>query len=73
MQHTAEPIVVGSPLSWHINRRLGADSVNAFTQIPDPMLTNTQNLMIDLMRWYVSPAGGNKTKNTPSHLMESCN
>lgn len=67
-EHTAEPIGVGSPLSWHINRRLGADSVNAFTQIPDPMLTNTQNLMLALMRWYVSPAGGNKTKNTPSTL-----
>ncbi len=63
--HTAEPITVGSPLSWHINSRLGADSVNAFTEIADPMLTNTQMLMTKLMRWYVSPAGGNKTKNTP--------
>ena len=63
--HTAEPITVGSPLSWHINSRLGADSVNAFTEIPDPMLTNTQMLMTSLMRWYVSPSGGDKTKNTP--------
>lgn len=67
-EHTAEPIVLGSPLSWHINSRLGADSVNAFTQIADPVLTNTQDLMLNLMRWYVSPAGGNKTKNTPSSL-----
>ena len=67
-EHTAEPIVVGSPLSWHINSRLGADSVNAFTQISDPDLVNTQNLMSNLMRWYVSPTGGNKTKNTPSTL-----
>ena len=37
-QHTAEPIVVGSQLSWHINSRLGADSVNAFTLISDPVL-----------------------------------
>ncbi|MBK7629523.1 MAG: T9SS type A sorting domain-containing protein [Ignavibacteriales bacterium] len=66
--HTAEPIVVGSQLSWHINSRLGADSVNAFTLISDPILTNTQNLMTNLMRWYVSPTGGNKTKNTPSTL-----
>lgn len=64
-EHTAEPILEGSPLSWHINTRLGADSVNAFTKIPDPMLTNTQDLMMNLMRWYVSPTGGNKTKNTP--------
>lgn len=67
-QHTAEPIVVGSQLSWHINSRLGADSVNAFTLISDPGLVNTQNLMTNLMRWYVSPTGGNKTKNTPSTL-----
>jgi hypothetical protein len=64
-EHTSEPIIVGSPLSWHINSRLGADSVNAFTLISDPILTNTQNLMTNLMRWYVSPTGGNKTKNTP--------
>ena len=67
-EHTAEPIVAGPQLSWHINGRLGADSVNAFTLIPDPSLTNTQNLMSALMRWYVSPDGGNKTKNTPSTL-----
>ncbi|MCU0344833.1 MAG: T9SS type A sorting domain-containing protein [Ignavibacterium sp.] len=67
-EHTAEPILVGSPLSWHINSRLGADSVTAFTQISDPGLVNTQNLMMNLMRWYVSPTGGNKTKNTPSTL-----
>ncbi len=64
-EHTAEPIVAGSPLSWHINSRLGADSVNAFTEIPDPMFANTQDLMTNLMRWYVSPTGGDKTKNTP--------
>ena len=63
--HTAEPITVGSPLTWHINSRLGADSVNAFTSIADPMLANTQTLMTNLMRWYESPTGGNKTKNTP--------
>jgi len=67
-EHTAEPIVVGSPLSWHINTRLGLDSLTAFTQITDPGLTNTQSLMSNLMRWYVSPTGGNKTKNTPSTL-----
>lgn len=70
-EHTAEPIVPGSPLSWHINSRLGADSVHAFTQIADPQLANTQDLMLNLMRWYVSPTGGNKTKNTPSSLWNS--
>lgn len=67
-EHTDWPLLVGKPLSWHINSRLGADSVTAFTQINDPMLTNTQALMSKLMRWYVSPTGGNKTKNTPSTL-----
>lgn len=69
-EHTAEPIVEGSPLSWHINSRLGADSVNAFTKIDDPDLAVTQNLMTNLMRWYVSPSGGNKTKNTPTTLWD---
>ena len=68
--HTAEPIVVGSPLSWHINSRLGADSVNAFTLIDDPGLSKTQDLMLNLMKWYVNPAGGNKTKNTPTTLWD---
>jgi hypothetical protein len=70
--HQLEPITVGSPLSWHINSRLGADSVNAFIQINDPGLANTQSLMTNLMEWYVDTTstggqlnGGNKTKNTP--------
>lgn len=64
-EHTAEPITEGSPLSWHINKRLGADSVNAFKKI-SLTLKNTPDLMLNLMRWYVSPSGGNKTKNTPN-------
>ena len=69
-EHTAEPIVKGSPLSWHINSRLGADSVNAFTEISDPGFAKAQMLMTNLMRWYVSPVGGNKTKNTPTTLWD---
>ena len=69
------PIVEGSPLSWHINSRLGADSVTAFTKIDDPMLANTQVLMTNLMRWYEDTThigdppeaiAGNRSKNTPS-------
>jgi hypothetical protein len=56
---------VGSPLSWHINSRLGADSVNAFTQI-DLDLVNIPMLMTNEMRWYRSPGGGNFSKNTPN-------
>jgi hypothetical protein len=54
-----------SPLSYHINSKLGADSVDAFTQ-GDLSLANIPRLMTNMMRWYESPTGGNKTKNTPS-------
>ena len=67
------PIVEGSPLSWHINSRLGADSVTAFTKIDDPMLTEIQKLMTNVMRWYEDTThigdqavAGNRTKNTPN-------
>ena len=67
------PILEGSPLSWHINDRLGADSVTAFTKIEDPMLANTQMLMTNVMRWYEDTThvngeaiAGNRSKNTPN-------
>jgi hypothetical protein len=44
---------------------LGADSVKAFTQA-SLSLANTPRLMTNMMRWYESPDGGNKSKNTPS-------
>ncbi|MDZ7319192.1 MAG: T9SS type A sorting domain-containing protein [candidate division KSB1 bacterium] len=58
---------VGSPLSWHINSRLGADSVNAFTQI-DLTLGQIPRLMTNMMRWYESPTGANKTKGTTNFV-----
>ncbi|MFZ1289552.1 MAG: sugar-binding protein, partial [Melioribacteraceae bacterium] len=67
--HTTEPILEGPVLSWHINSKLGADSVNAFTKIADPGLVNTQDLMVNLMNFYVNPdtnVGANKTKETGS-------
>lgn len=54
----------GSPLSYHINSRLGADSVNAFS-MTTLALSNAPKLMTNMMRWYESPAGGNRSKNTP--------
>ncbi|MEW6651848.1 MAG: T9SS type A sorting domain-containing protein [Bacteroidota bacterium] len=65
--HKAVPITEGSPLSWHINRRLGADSTKAFSKT-SVTLSNIPALMTNLMRWYLDPLGGNKTKNTPSSL-----
>ncbi|HAP34508.1 MAG TPA: hypothetical protein DCQ28_00655 [Bacteroidetes bacterium] len=57
----------GSPLSWHINKRLGADSATAFIKTTNPVvLTKIPKLMTDLCRWYISPTGGNKLKNTPT-------
>jgi hypothetical protein len=52
----------GSPLSYHINSMLGADSVNAFAET-ELSLTNTPKLMMNMMRWYEDPAGGNKSKD----------
>ena len=57
----------GEKLSWHINSKLGADSATAFTKV-DVTLTEIPALMTNMMRWYESPEGGNKTKNTPTEL-----
>jgi hypothetical protein len=59
----------GKPLSWHINGRIGGDSTTAFTKSASPIaLAAAPKLMLNLMRWYRAPNGGNKTKNTPSSL-----
>jgi len=57
------PFPVGSQLSWHINSRLGADSVSAFTMESGLALTETPNLMTNMMTWYEDPAGGNRIKD----------
>ena len=64
--HTKEPITAGQPLSWHINKRLGADSTKAFTKV-DLTMAKIPKLMTAMMEWYVTPkpAGAGKTKNTP--------
>jgi hypothetical protein len=64
---TQYAVTEGSQLSWHINSRLGADSVNAFTKESINMV-NIPKVMVNMIRWYWSPSGGNKTKNTPSSL-----
>jgi len=52
----------GSPLSYHINSMLGADSADAFTET-DVTLNNIPKLMTNMMRWYEDPLGGNKSKD----------
>jgi len=56
-----------SPLSDHIIGKLGSSASQAFTQT-SLTLGNIPRLMTNEMRWYESPTGGNKTKNTPSDL-----
>lgn len=55
----------GSPLTYHINSKLGADSTHAFTKI-SLTFPKIPKLMTAEMRWYRSPTGGNKLKNTPN-------
>lgn len=63
------PLTAGSPLTYHINRRLGADSATAFINVT-LALTNTPKLMTKMMQWYRRPlgpdpgAGAGKTKVT---------
>lgn len=60
---------VASPLSYHINSKLGTDSVNAFTAV-DLSLVNTPKLMTTLMRWYEDPNGGNRLKDQTNYVRE---
>lgn len=56
----------GSPLSWHINSKLGADSVNAFKK-ESTQLNKIPMLMTAMMDWYRRPineGGAGKTKAT---------
>jgi hypothetical protein len=55
----------GSPLTWFINKKI-ADSTKAFIKDNNIKLTNVPKLATNLMAWYRSPNGGNKTKNTPT-------
>jgi hypothetical protein len=55
----------GSPLTWFINKKV-ADSTQTFIKDNNIVLNNVPRLMTALMDWYRSPAGGNKTKNTPT-------
>jgi hypothetical protein len=50
-----------APLTWHINSRLGSDSVNAFTKETITLTKATRN-MVKFATWYYDPAGANKQK-----------
>jgi len=53
----------GSPLTWAVNKKLGADSVNAFKKVT-VALTKVPEIGTAFMDWYRSPSGANKTKST---------
>jgi hypothetical protein len=57
---------MGSPLTYHINSRLGADSATAFMPA-DVTLPTIPALMVTMMKWYRKPeadGGAGKTKGT---------
>lgn len=56
----------GPALNWHVNRKLGADSANAFKK-ESIALGNRPTPMLAMARWYRTPAsqgGAGKTKST---------
>jgi hypothetical protein len=63
------PLTAGSPLTYNINRRIGADSTTAFRTTTADM-PNVPRLMKELMKWYRRPqpgvpdSGAKKTKAT---------
>lgn len=63
-------LTVGSPLTYKINSRIGADSATAFT-LTTATFPNAPKLMVDMMKWYRRPKaslGSGKTKETTNWL-----
>ncbi|MCX6167752.1 MAG: T9SS type A sorting domain-containing protein [Ignavibacteriales bacterium] len=57
----------GAQLTNHILSRLGSGAATAFTKMTNFSLVKTPKLMINLMNYYISPTGGNYTKNVPGY------
>jgi len=58
-----------SPLSYHINKRLGADSTKAFAKTSLTPV-NVPRLMTNMMRWYENPVwGANKKKEQTNYVL----
>jgi hypothetical protein len=62
----------GSPLTYNISKRIGADSTTAFTKVTTT-LTKIPSLMTTMMKWYRWPKaapylGSGKTKETGNWL-----
>lgn len=58
---------IGDQITQHIKTRLGANAAQAFTKLNSFTLTKTPKLMLNLMKYYISPTGGNYTKDKPGY------
>ena len=62
------------PLTWHINKKLGADSVNAFTKLATPItFTNAPVTPIAMAQWFFKPiaeGGSGKVKQNATFKPE---
>ncbi|MCX6142356.1 MAG: T9SS type A sorting domain-containing protein [Ignavibacteriales bacterium] len=59
--HTREGYGNLVPLTWHINSKIGSDSVNAFKKDAITLTKSTHDL-VPLALWYNDPNGANKKK-----------
>ncbi|NMB81262.1 MAG: T9SS type A sorting domain-containing protein, partial [Ignavibacteria bacterium] len=57
----------GEPTTQFIKNKLGAKASNAFKDLNNFSFVRTPRLMTNLMDYYVSPTGGNYTKNKPGY------
>lgn len=57
----------GNPTTDFIKNRLGAKYNNAFKPLTNFSFVRTPRLMTNLMNYYISPTGGNYTKNKPGY------
>jgi hypothetical protein len=61
--HAAQGYGVVNPLTWHINGKIGADSLTAFTRETINLTKKTHN-MVALGTWYNDPNGADRKKAT---------
>jgi len=57
----------GAIITDHIKGKLGSGAATAFTKLNNFTMTNIPKLMINLMNYYISPTGGNYTKDKPNY------
>jgi len=62
------------PLTWHINKKLGADSVNAFTKVAAPVVfEDAPAIAIPFAEWFFKPieqGGAGKSKSNANFSLD---